>query len=195
MCILYIYLPVRVVLTDNVFLLSSFFYIYLFIYFNSFNFYFFIYQFVELGIVRCMFPLSPAFAHTWIANSNILKASLFSISSFDFPFCKFFFSFRFLLLDAEKIKRTNKVFLPAVQSMFSLHVLCISWTEHSLTMSYYCTKQFIHSDYSDLRTYIDNTWTSGPVVWSSHNKLGCHGNREMFRWMRMMISYSISTSR
>lgn len=129
--------------------LRFFIFTYLFIYFNSFNFYFFIYQFVELGIVRCMFPLSPAFAHTWIENLNILKASLFSISisSFGFPFCNlFFFSFRFLLLDAEKIKRTNKVFLPAVQSMFSLHVLCISWIEHSLTMSNYCTKRFIHSD-------------------------------------------------
>lgn len=170
MCILYIYPPVRVVLTIYVFLLSSFFYIYLFIYFNSFKFYFFIYQFVELGIVRCMFPLSPAFAHTWIENLNILKASLFSISisSFGFPFCNlFFFSSRFLLVDAKKIKRTNKVFLPAVQSMFSVHVLCISWIEHSLTMSNYSTKRFIQSDYSDLRTYIDNTkkqWASGVVI-------------------------------
>lgn len=64
LCILYIYPPVTVVITDNVFLLSSFFYIYLFYFLKLFNFYFFIYQFVEFGIVRCMFPLSPAFVHT-----------------------------------------------------------------------------------------------------------------------------------
>lgn len=65
LCILNMYPPDTIVITGNVFLLSSFFfYIYLFIYFNLFNFYFFIYQLVELGIVRCMFPLSPAFAHT-----------------------------------------------------------------------------------------------------------------------------------
>lgn len=113
LCILYIYPPVTVVVTDNVFLLSSFFYIYLFIYSNLFNFYFFIYQFVELGIVRCMFPLSPAFAHTWIENLNILKASLFSISisSFGFPFCNlFFFLPVFYFWMPKKLKEQIKCF-------------------------------------------------------------------------------------
>lgn len=191
LCIFYIYPPVTVVITDNAFLLSSFLFIYLFI---------LIYLIFNISICRvghC--TLYVSFIACICAHMNCKfkhsEGEPFFYFLLRFSILQVFFSFRFLLLDAEKIKRTNKVFLPAVQSMFSLHVLCISWIEHSLTMSNYCTKRFIHSDYSDLRTYIDNTWTSEPVVWSSHNKLGCHGNREMFRWMRMMISYSISTSR
>lgn len=109
LCIFYIYPPVTVVITDNAFLLSSFFFIYLFILiYLIFNI-----SIVELGIVRCMFPLSPAFAYTWIKNLNIPKASHFSISisSFNFPFCNLvFFLSVFYFWMPKKLKEQIKCF-------------------------------------------------------------------------------------